>query len=71
MNHVSSALVGKVMKRMELFDDRVVLRKEVKELIYEQFRHFKDLLIAHSAGLELVKVQFMSRGPNSKSEKTT
>lgn len=69
IQHIGSSLVGKLMKRMELFDDLSVIKKESKELVYEQLRQLKDLLIAHSAGLDMVKIDFV-RGPNSKEKKS-
>ena len=55
----ASKLAGKSMKRFELFTDNEtnvvenakLLKKEVKELVYESFRDFRDLLIAHNYGL--------------------
>ena len=34
----ASTLVGKVCKRFELCDDKETIKKNVKELIYEEFR---------------------------------
>lgn len=48
----SRTLVGKVMKRFELFTDKQVLKKEIKELIYENYRSFKELIEAYNFGIE-------------------
>jgi len=52
----SRATVGKILKRVDLFDDTNVLKKEIKELIYEEYRALKSLLEAHSNGLLCTRV---------------
>ena len=47
----SRTTVGKVLKRIDIFDNKNTLKKEVKELIYEEYRTFKALLEAHSNGV--------------------
>ena len=47
----SRTTVGKVLKRVDIFDDKDTLKKAIKELIYEEFRNIKALLEAHSNGL--------------------
>ena len=47
----SRTTVGKILKRVDIFDDKDVLKKEVKELIYEEYRTLKSLLEAHSNGV--------------------
>jgi len=47
----SRTTVGKVLKRIDIFDDKETLKKEVKELIYEEYRTLKALLEAHSNGV--------------------
>ena len=41
----SQRLVGKICKRFEISDDKEVIKKECKELIYEEFRNIYDTLI--------------------------
>lgn len=60
----SSALVGKIMKRFELFDDTKVLKKEIKELVYENYRTFREMLVAHTQGRDIT--QFHFQRPNHK-----
>ena len=48
--------VGKILKRVDLFDDKETLKKEVKELIYEEYRALKALLEAHSNGLLCTRI---------------
>ena len=38
-------LVGKAMKRFEVSNDKEVIKKEVKELIYEAYRDVYDMLL--------------------------
>ena len=46
----SRALVGEIMKRFELFDDKEEIKKAVKELIYENYRQIEALIKAFSCG---------------------
>jgi hypothetical protein len=57
----SKKLVGKVMKRFDLYGESNVLKSEVKELVYEGIRDFKDLLIATSYGMGLTQINFKGR----------
>jgi len=50
----SRSLVGKICKRFEIIDDKDILKKEVKELIYEGFRGFKELVEAYSTGVKFI-----------------
>lgn len=55
----SRALVGKIMKRFEISgNEDAVLKKNIKELIYEQFRDLRTHIESHSKGIELVSVYF-------------
>jgi len=58
----SRTTVGKILKRIDIFDDKEVLKKEVKELIYEEYRALKALLEAHSNGvLSTTVIEFKSK----------
>lgn len=46
----AKTLVGKLMKRFEIIDDKEVLKKECKELVYEGFRYLNDMLKAYGTG---------------------
>jgi hypothetical protein len=48
----ASKLVGKCLKRFEIIDDKELLKKEVKELIYESFRDIINIVAAYEKGLE-------------------
>ncbi|KKM86369.1 hypothetical protein LCGC14_1279700 [marine sediment metagenome] len=52
INHCSRQLVGLVMKRFEIFEDKDTIKASIKELIYENFRGFKALIKASSYGVK-------------------
>ena len=52
----SRTTVGKILKRIDLFDDKDTLKKDCKELIYEEYRALKALLEAHSNGVLSTKI---------------
>ena len=54
----SKKLVGKVLKRFELIGEQENLKQNIKELIYESWRDFKDLLEAHNKGLNVTQFHF-------------
>jgi hypothetical protein len=45
INQESKKIVGKVCKRFELSNDKEIIKKEVKELLYEFMRDLRDLLV--------------------------
>lgn len=53
IKEVSRRVVGKVMRRCDLFEVEKTVKEEIKNLIYEGFREFGDLLYAHNAGLNI------------------
>jgi len=68
INFSASKLVGKVLKRFEIAQDREFIKKEAKELIYESFRDFRDILIAYDKGLEVSTFNFRKKGKKLSSE---
>jgi hypothetical protein len=36
--------VGIILKRYELIQDREILKKEIKEILYESFRNLRDMV---------------------------
>jgi len=36
--------VGIILKRYELIEDKEVLKKEIKEILYEAFRNLRDMI---------------------------
>jgi hypothetical protein len=53
-------LVGKLLKRIEILDDKEYLKKEIKELIYESSREMRDIFLAYSDGLEKSYFNFIN-----------
>ena len=51
----ASALSGKMMKRFELTDDKELIKKEIKELLYENVRDLKLNIRAFSYGVKFTK----------------
>jgi hypothetical protein len=46
LDYLGRTFVRKAMKRFEVIEDRNVLKGEMKELIYEEIRNIRNLLIA-------------------------
>ncbi len=57
----SKKLVGKSMKRFEILPSPEAIKSAVKELIYESYRDFKDLIIAHDAGRNVTIFKFTTQ----------
>jgi hypothetical protein len=53
LDHESRNLCGKCLKRFEIISDRQLLKADLKELIYEEFRHLRDLFFAAGGGMEM------------------
>lgn len=53
LNFHSSKTVGKVLKRLEISDNKEVIKTQIKEILYESHRDLRDLLIALNYGLEI------------------
>ena len=47
----AKALVGIVMKRFEILDNKDDIKKAIKELIYENHRNLKGLIKSFSCGV--------------------
>lgn len=56
-----SSLVGKIMKRFEILDDKDLIKSESKELIYEEMRNFKNMLFAFNSGREMTVIKFIAK----------
>ncbi len=53
MDFIGSSLVGKLLKRFEILEDKNQIKAEAKELIYEEIRHLRDILLAYEQGREM------------------
>jgi hypothetical protein len=56
--HEASKLVGKCMKRFEILDSKDILKKEIKELIYESLRDLIQIIDAYEKGAESTYFNF-------------
>ncbi len=57
----SKKTVGKVIKRLETISDKETLKTQLKEVLYEQFRDFKDLFLAYQHGYEVSVYKFTNK----------
>ncbi len=64
----SRVMVGKLLKRVDICSDVDILKKNVKELVYEEFRSIKCLIEVHAKSLNLPRV---TRVVEFKEENTT
>lgn len=58
LDYTGSSLVGKLLKRFEILEDKNLIKQEAKELIYEQIRQLRDVLFAYEKGRELTIFKF-------------
>ena len=66
IDYIGRSLVGKILKRHEIFGGNTsVIKSDTKELIYEELRHMKDILIAHDKGLQVSQFKFTNKGEGS------
>lgn len=61
IDYVGRSAVGKILKRFEIIQDKDMLKASTKELIYESFRAFRDLLLAHNKGLQIHQFQLKTK----------
>ena len=52
IDNASRTLVGKAMKRFEIFDNKEDVKKAIKELVYENYRVLKALIKSFSCGVQ-------------------
>ena len=61
IDYCSRSLCGKIMKRFEIIDNKSVLKSNVKEMVYEEYRNLRDLILAYGkGGLEMSSFVFKS-----------
>ena len=65
LEYSSKSLVGKLLKRFEIIDDKETIKRDAKELIYEQFRQLRDLVHAHNRGLGMTQFVFKTKGDST------
>ena len=57
----SSKTVGKVLKRIEITDNKEIMKSQIRELIYESFRDLGDLLFSLNFGLQITSFEFKEK----------
>jgi hypothetical protein len=57
-DYIGRSLCGKIMKKFEIIEDKTMLKSLIKETIYEEMRHFRDLVYAANSGLEMTQFHF-------------
>ena len=62
IDYVSRSLVGKVLKRFEILENKDIIKAETRELIYEELRNFHKLVEAHDKGLNISIFKFKKKG---------
>ena len=58
---ISRSLVGKLMKKFEIIEDKSVLKSICKETVYEEMRHLKEILLAVEYGRTMTIFNFKSK----------
>ncbi len=58
IERMSRQTVGKILKRHEVIEDKDTLKKEVRELIYEEYRALKSLIEVHANSLSFTHITF-------------
>lgn len=54
MDKWSRIVVGQIMKRFEILDDKQAIKVSVKELIYENTRVLKELIESFDSGIKFI-----------------
>lgn len=54
LKNTASSLVGEVMKRFEILENKEDIKSDTKELIYEKFRELKSVLKAFNYGVKFI-----------------
>lgn len=55
---VGRSLVGKLLKRFEIIENRDILKAESRELVYEELRRLTEILCAFEQGRILTAFEF-------------
>lgn len=65
----SNKTVGKIMKRIEICDNKEIMKTQIKELLYEQYRDLGDLLFALNYGRSITNFELKSKSKTKVEEK--
>ena len=55
------SLVGKLLKRFEIIEQRDVLKAEARELVYEELRKLKEIFNAYEKGRVFTAFEFKTK----------
>jgi len=63
LDYSSRSLVGKILKRIELTNnpELIKIKPQIKELVYEEYRTLRDILLAQSKGINVTIYEFKSK----------
>ncbi len=53
--------VGKLLKRVEICENKEAIKNHIREVIYEAYRDFVHLLVAFNDGFEMTYFKFISK----------
>lgn len=63
LSHQTNVLMGKILKRIEIFENREDLKKSVKEILAEWVREIKYHLYSFNSGIESFEFKFKKENP--------
>lgn len=69
LDYTGKSLVGKLLKRFEILENKDAIKAEAKELIYEEIRQLRDLVYAHNRGLNITQFRFSKPGEDGQPNK--
>jgi len=52
----SKSLVGRIMKRFEIFEDKKIIKASIKELVYENYRTLKEYITTFDKGVKFITI---------------
>ena len=61
LDYISTSIVGKLMKKFEIVEDKNLIKALCKETVYEEFRHLRDVLFAYERGREMSIFKFKQK----------
>jgi len=65
LDYISRSLVGKILKRFEILDNKDAIKKASRELVYEELRNLHKLIEAHTKGLNISQFKFKKPKPEN------
>jgi hypothetical protein len=62
VDYVGRTLCGRILKRIEIMGDSPQLKEVIKETIYEEMRHCRDLIYGLNYGIKMSEFKFREKG---------